>query len=105
MASQRVKREFCVLVVLSKVIAPALLWKYPSFVDLVMERGLWRVEFPRVLWVSSPCGGDDGDGDGGGLLLLMSRVPVCLIFFMSSFAFQTQNWDIDKERKYLRLDG
>lgn len=42
MASQRVKREFCVQVVLSKVSAPALLWKYPSFVGLVMDRGLWR---------------------------------------------------------------
>lgn len=52
-----VKREFCVLVVLSKVIASALLWKYPSFVGPVMERGLWRVEFSRVFWVSFPYGG------------------------------------------------
>lgn len=63
-----VKREFCVLVVLSKVIASALLWKYPSFVGPVMERGLWRVEFSRVFWVSSPIW-------GWGLLLPMSRVP------------------------------
>lgn len=84
MASQRVKREFCVLVVLSKVIAPALLWKYPSFVGLVMERGLWRVEFSRVFWVSSPCGGDDDDGVGAFVADVSSA---CLIFFMSSPAF------------------
>lgn len=79
MASQKVKREFCVLVVLSKAIAPALLWKYPSFVGLVMERGLWRIKFSRVFWVSSPCGGDDG---GGGFCC---PCPECLPNFLHVF--------------------
>lgn len=41
-----------------------------------------------------------------GVGAFVAYVPnACLIFLMSSSAFQTQSWDIDKERKYLRLAG
>lgn len=41
-----------------------------------------------------------------GVGAFVADVPsACLIFLMSSSTFQTQSWDIDKERKYLRLAG